>query len=58
MVVFGFLDDKEKFKTYYKRELAKRLIFGQLSGKFSLTNEAMVLSKLMLKCGKDFTHGR
>ncbi|KAK9737600.1 Cullin protein neddylation domain [Popillia japonica] len=52
MVLFRFVQGKDIFEAFYKRDLAKRLLVGKSS---SQDAENSMISKLKLECGASFT---
>lgn len=52
IIMFRFLLDKDLFEGFYRKFLAKRLLFGTSS---SFDNERIVVSKLKAECGNQFT---
>lgn len=52
MVLFRFVQGKDIFEAFYKRDLAKRLLVGKSS---SQDAENSMISKLKLECGATFT---
>lgn len=52
MVLFRYLQGKDVFEAFYKRDLAKRLLLGK-SSSFDL--EKSMISKLKTECGSAFT---
>jgi len=53
MVLFGYLEDKDVFQTFYTTKLAKRLIHGVST---SDEAEANMISKLKEACGFEYTN--
>ena len=52
MVLFRFINGKDVFEAFYKRDLSKRLL---LSKSASVDAEKSMLSKLKAECGPNFT---
>ncbi|XP_018335638.1 cullin-4A-like [Agrilus planipennis] len=52
MVLFRFIHGKDVFEAFYKKDLAKRLLFGKSA---SVDYEKSMLSKLKEECGGGFT---
>lgn len=52
MIIFRYIQGKDVFEAFYKKDLAKRLLVGK-SASFDL--EKMMLSKLKTECGSSFT---
>ncbi|CAN0443092.1 unnamed protein product, partial [Ectocarpus sp. 12 AP-2014] len=52
MVLFRYLQGKDVFEAFYKKDLAKRLLLGK-SSSFDL--ERSIISKLKTECGSAFT---
>lgn len=52
MVLFRFVQGKDIFEAFYKRDLAKRLLVGKSS---SQDAENSMISKLKMECGSGFT---
>ncbi|KAF2900446.1 hypothetical protein ILUMI_05741 [Ignelater luminosus] len=52
MVLFRFVQGKDVFEAFYKRDLAKRLLVGKST---SQDAENSMISKLKLECGGGFT---
>ncbi|RLN48457.1 hypothetical protein BBJ28_00009359 [Nothophytophthora sp. Chile5] len=53
MVIFRYVQGKDVFEAFYKKDLAKRLLVGK-SASFDL--EKLMLSKLKTECGSSFTN--
>jgi len=53
MILFRFIQDKDMFEAFYKKDLAKRLL---LSKSASVDAEKSMLSKLKTECGSEFTN--
>eukprot|EP00644_Phytophthora_capsici_P001450 jgi/Phyca11/542901/estExt2_Genewise1Plus.C_PHYCAscaffold_100417 len=53
MVIFRYIQGKDVFEAFYKKDLAKRLLVGK-SASFDL--EKLMLSKLKTECGSSFTN--
>ncbi len=51
--LFRFLDGKDVFEAFYKRDLARRLLLGKSADN---AVEQSMLSKLKSECGSSFTH--
>ncbi|KAF1329324.1 Cullin family protein, partial [Globisporangium splendens] len=51
MVIFRYIQGKDVFEAFYKKDLAKRLLVGK-SASFDL--EKLMLSKLKTECGRMF----
>lgn len=52
VVIFRFVNGKDAFEAYYKRDLAKRLLYGKSA---SVDAERAMLQKLRAECGPDYT---
>ncbi|KAJ3048521.1 Cullin-4 [Rhizophlyctis rosea] len=52
LVLFRFIQGKDVFEAFYKKDLAKRLLLGRSS---SVDSEKSMLSKLKTECGAGFT---
>lgn len=52
MVLFRFINGKDVFEAFYKKDLAKRLLLGKSA---SVDAEKSMLSKLKAECGPNFT---
>ncbi|VDK49594.1 unnamed protein product [Anisakis simplex] len=52
IVIFRFIQGKDVFEAFYKKDLAKRLLLGRSA---SVDAEKSMLSKLKQECGADFT---
>ncbi|KAJ2461276.1 hypothetical protein GGF42_000289 [Coemansia sp. RSA 2424] len=52
LVLFRFLNDKDLFEGYYRRDLAKRLLYGK---SVSTDTERSMVQKLRMECGPGFT---
>ncbi|XP_037953327.1 cullin-4A [Teleopsis dalmanni] len=52
MVLFRFINGKDVFEAFYKKDLAKRLLVGKSA---SVDAEKSMLSKLKQECGGGFT---
>eukprot|EP01052_Picozoa_sp_SAG31_P012235 SAG31_NODE_710_length_12681_cov_5.880277_6_plen_574_part_00 len=53
LVLFRYINGKDVFEAFYKRDLAKRLLLGK-SG--STDSEKSMISKLKTECGSQFTN--
>ena len=53
LVMFRFIQGKDVFEAFYKKDLAKRLLLGKSS---SIDAEKSMLSKLKAECGSGFTN--
>ncbi|TDH71978.1 hypothetical protein CCR75_004879 [Bremia lactucae] len=53
MIIFRYIQGKDVFEAFYKKDLAKRLLVGK-SASFDL--EKLMLSKLKSECGSSFTN--
>lgn len=53
MIIFRYIQGKDVFEAFYKKDLAKRLLVGK-SASFDL--EKLMLSKLKTECGSSFTN--
>nr|CCA24461.1 PREDICTED: similar to Cullin4B (CUL4B) isoform 3 pu [Albugo laibachii Nc14] len=53
IVLFRYIQSKDVFEAFYKKDLAKRLLLGK-SASFDL--EKLMLSKLRTECGSSFTN--
>ncbi|KDO33656.1 hypothetical protein SPRG_01614 [Saprolegnia parasitica CBS 223.65] len=53
MVLFRYIQGKDVFEAFYKKDLAKRLLLGK-SASFDL--EKAMISKLKTECGSSFTN--
>ncbi|KAJ1983329.1 hypothetical protein H4R34_001352 [Dimargaris verticillata] len=53
LTLFRYLQGKDVFEAFYKRDLARRLL---LNKSVSLDAEKSMLIKLRTECGADFTH--
>ncbi|KAJ1652740.1 Cullin-4A [Dispira simplex] len=53
LTLFRYLHEKDVFETFYKRDLARRLLHNK---SVSLDAERTMLVKLKQECGADFTH--
>jgi cullin-4 len=51
--LFRFVDGKDVFEAFYKRDLARRLLLGRSA---SQDAERSMLTKLKVECGASFTH--
>ncbi|KAM7204013.1 Cullin domain containing protein [Naviculisporaceae sp. PSN 640] len=51
--LFRFIEGKDVFEAFYKRDLARRLLLGRSA---SQDAERNMLSKLKSECGSSFTH--
>ncbi|KAL2270299.1 hypothetical protein VTJ83DRAFT_2483 [Remersonia thermophila] len=51
--LFRFVDGKDVFEAFYKRDLARRLLLGRSA---SQDAERSMLAKLKVECGASFTH--
>eukprot|EP00878_Enallax_costatus_P001922 GHUV01002084.1.p1 GENE.GHUV01002084.1~~GHUV01002084.1.p1 ORF type:complete len:775 (+),score=225.89 GHUV01002084.1:456-2780(+) len=52
LVVFGYIQGKDVFEAFYKKDLAKRLLLGRSA---SMDAEKLMISKLKTGCGGNFT---
>ncbi|KAF6264244.1 Cullin-domain-containing protein [Scenedesmus sp. NREL 46B-D3] len=52
LVLFGYIQGKDVFEAFYKRDLAKRLLLGRSA---SMDAEKLMISKLKAGCGGNFT---
>ncbi|KAJ2872786.1 Cullin-4A [Coemansia aciculifera] len=52
VVLFRFIHDKDLFEAYYKRDLAKRLLYNK---SVSADTERSMVQKLRMECGPGFT---
>jgi cullin-4 len=52
MEIFSYIEEKDTFEIFYKKDLAKRLL---LNRSLSLEIELNMLSKLKKECGSEFT---
>lgn len=52
MVLFRFINGKDVFEAFYKKDLAKRLLLGKSA---SIDAEKSMISKLKTECGSGFT---
>ncbi|CAJ0563235.1 unnamed protein product, partial [Mesorhabditis spiculigera] len=53
MQIFRFIQGKDVFEAFYKKDLAKRLLLGRSA---SVDAEKAMLQKLRQECGAGFTH--
>eukprot|EP01121_Diplochlamys_sp_Union-15-3_P008989 TRINITY_DN2420_c0_g1_i1.p1 TRINITY_DN2420_c0_g1~~TRINITY_DN2420_c0_g1_i1.p1 ORF type:complete len:501 (+),score=81.63 TRINITY_DN2420_c0_g1_i1:218-1504(+) len=53
MTIFRFINGKDVFEAFYKKDLAKRLLLGKSS---SVDAEKAMISKLKTECGANFTN--
>ncbi|GAB2279869.1 hypothetical protein Dimus_014505 [Dionaea muscipula] len=53
LVLFRFIQGKDVFEAFYKKELAKRLLLGKSA---SIDAEKSMISKLKTECGSQFTN--
>jgi cullin-4 len=52
LVLFQYINGKDVFEAFYKKDLAKRLIFARSS---SSDTEKYLIAKLKSECGSGFT---
>ncbi|KAJ2741902.1 hypothetical protein GGI20_004861 [Coemansia sp. BCRC 34301] len=52
LVLFRFINDKDLFEGYYRRDLAKRLLYGK---SVSVDAERSMVQRLRMECGPGFT---
>ena len=52
LVLFRFIQGKDVFEAFYKKDLAKRLLLGRFA---SIDAEKAAISKLKAECGSQFT---
>jgi len=53
MTIFKFVEGKDVFEAFYKKDLAKRLLLNRSSSEES---EKLMISKLKTECGSGFTN--
>ncbi|MCD7473381.1 Cullin-4A [Datura stramonium] len=53
LVLFRFIQGKDVFEAFYKKDLAKRLLLGKSA---SIDAEKSMISKLKTECGSQFTN--
>lgn len=53
MVLFRFVNGKDVFQAFYKKDLAKRLLLGKSA---STDTEMRMIAKLKSECGSQFTN--
>jgi len=53
LTVFKFIESKDIFEAFYKKDLAKRLLLGKST---SFDAEKVMISKLKTECGSQFTN--
>ncbi|KAG4398688.1 hypothetical protein GLYMA_08G096100v4 [Glycine max] len=53
LVLFRFIQGKDVFEAFYKKDLAKRLLLGKSA---SIDGEKSMISKLKTECGSQFTN--
>ncbi|XP_058203740.1 cullin-4-like isoform X1 [Rhododendron vialii] len=53
LVLFRFIQGKDVFEAFYKKDLAKRLLLGKTA---SIDAEKSMISKLKTECGSQFTN--
>ncbi|XP_078436854.1 cullin4 isoform X2 [Wolffia australiana] len=53
LVLFRFIQGKDVFEAFYKKDLAKRLLLGKSA---SIDAEKSMISKLKAECGSQFTN--
>ena len=52
MTLFRYIDGKDMFEAFYKKDLSKRLLFDKSA---SIDAEKSMISKLKAECGSGFT---
>ena len=52
MTLFRYIDGKDLFEAFYKKDLSKRLLLGKSA---SIDAEKSMISKLKVECGSGFT---
>eukprot|EP01103_Thecamoeba_quadrilineata_P014277 TRINITY_DN4208_c0_g1_i1.p1 TRINITY_DN4208_c0_g1~~TRINITY_DN4208_c0_g1_i1.p1 ORF type:complete len:785 (-),score=106.82 TRINITY_DN4208_c0_g1_i1:223-2577(-) len=52
MILFRYIQGKDVFDAFYKKDLAKRLLLGKSA---SIDNEKAMITKLKQECGSGFT---
>ena len=52
MTLFRFIDGKDMFEAFYKKDLSKRLLLDKSA---SIDAEKSVITKLKAECGSGFT---
>lgn len=53
LILFRYIDGKDVFEAFYKKDLAKRLLLGKSS---SFDAEKTMITKLKTECGSTFTN--
>lgn len=53
LILFRFIQGKDVFEAFYKKDLAKRLLLGKSA---SIDAEKSMISKLKAECGSQFTN--
>jgi len=53
LILFRYIQGKDVFEAFYKKDLAKRLLLGRSA---SIDAEKSVISKLKTECGSQFTN--
>ncbi|XP_039053548.1 cullin-4-like [Hibiscus syriacus] len=53
LVLFRFIQGKDVFEAFYKKDLVKRLLIGKSA---SIDTEKSMISKLKTECGSQFTN--
>eukprot|EP00250_Pteridium_aquilinum_P020546 c24859_g10_i1 orf=422-2893(-) len=53
LILFRFIQGKDVFEAFYKKDLAKRLLLGKSA---SIDAEKSMISKLKTECGSQFTN--
>jgi cullin-4 len=53
LVLFRFIQGKDVFEAFYKKDLAKRLLLGKSA---SIDAEKSMITKLKTECGSQFTN--
>ncbi|GAA0171236.1 ubiquitin-protein ligase [Lithospermum erythrorhizon] len=53
LLIFRFIQGKDVFEAFYKKDLAKRLLLGKSA---SIDAEKSMISKLKTECGSQFTN--
>jgi len=52
LTLFRYIQGKDVFEAFYKKDLAKRLLLGKSA---SIDNEKSMISRLKAECGSQFT---
>ena len=52
MILFGVLNEKDTYEAFYKKYLARRLLYGKSA---NTETEKSMISRLKVECGANYT---